>query len=166
MYGLGDYRKSWSVKFILHLSYQGNVGPYSWLWMEDKADIAEWNRQKMKNNSFLFLLRWCTLSSLRNGPHQKHYSSFGFTWFLWPLWCARAALFYFEKRYQKSSTSLRLRLVVRNRKFQWGHNPSSFKFPLCGISKTWTNIGFLLICCFDKVTGYKESIIEPLDVVH
>lgn len=31
VYGLGDYRKRWSVKFILHSLYQGSVGPYSWL---------------------------------------------------------------------------------------------------------------------------------------
>lgn len=98
--------------------------------------------------------------------HQNHWS-FGFTWFLWPLWCDRPALFfYFERRYQKSSTSLKLRLVVWNHKFQRGHNPSSFKLPLCGISKTWTNIGFLSICCSDKVTGWREAIIQPLDVVH
>ena len=36
--GLGDYRKSWSVKFIPHsCPYQGGVGPYSWLGMGDKG---------------------------------------------------------------------------------------------------------------------------------
>lgn len=112
-----------------------------------------WTSGKWETRLF-FLLRRYTLSSLRNGPHQKHYRSFGFTWFLWPLWCDRAALFfYFERRYQKSSTSLKLGLVVWNHRFQRGHNPSSFKLPLCGNSKTWTNIGSLSVCCFDKVTG-------------
>lgn len=69
--------------------------------------------------------------------------------------------FYFERSYQKSSTSLRLRLAVWNHKFQRGHNPSSFKPPLCRISKTWNDIGSLSVRCFDKVTGYMESIIEP-----
>lgn len=55
---------------------------------------------------------------------------------------------YFERRYQKSSLSLELGLVVWNRRFQRERNPSLFKLPLCGVFKDWNRYRFPITLLF------------------
>lgn len=109
----------------------------------------------MRNQAFLFLRQQYSLSSLRNGPRQKRcWSSLDFV----DLFGVTELYFFvsFERRYEESSASLKLRLVVWNRDFQKGHNPSSFKLPFCATSKTRAQS----VCCLDKVKGRKETVAE------